>query len=70
MPVECLKSKKPHNSSTTFPNVTWNGSLGSYHLPPQVQKVLKNPQKNYNHSSMPKPAKSRFGLNCPLGVNP
>jgi hypothetical protein len=34
MPTECLKSKKPHNSSTTYQNATWNGSLESYHLSP------------------------------------
>jgi hypothetical protein len=43
--------------------------LESYHLSSEVEKVSKNPQKNYNHNSLPKPAKSRFGLHCPLGVN-
>jgi hypothetical protein len=61
MPVECLNSKKPHNSSTTYPNATWNCSLESYHLFPYVQKVSKNPQKEWNHNSLTKPAKTHFG---------
>jgi hypothetical protein len=61
MSTEWLKSKKPHNSSTTYQNATWNGSLERYHLSPQTQKVSKNPKKKGDHSSLPKPAKTRFG---------
>jgi hypothetical protein len=42
--------------------------IKSYHLSPYVQKVSKNPQKKWNHSSLTKLAKTRFGLQCPLGV--
>jgi hypothetical protein len=68
MPELGQKSSKPHNFSTVSPNITCNGSLESYNPYLLPQKLSKNPQKNYNHSSLPKPAKSRFGLHCPLGV--
>jgi hypothetical protein len=41
MPIECLNSLKPHNSSTTNPNPTWNGSLESYHLSLKHNKFQK-----------------------------
>ena len=34
MPELGLKFSKPHNLWTVSPNVTWNGSLESYHLSP------------------------------------
>jgi hypothetical protein len=50
------------------PNVTWNGSLESYHpqLPPQ--KVSKIPKIECIHNRLPKNAKSHFDHLGPLGV--
>ena len=68
MPTECLNSKKSHNSSTTYPNPTWNDSLERYQLSTQVLKISKKLIIVCAYSSLPKLQKTHFGQLGRLGI--